>query len=143
MFFFYIDSLVNFESEGSLFDRIALQEYILVIAQAPKGGLRDKPGKNSDAYHTCYNLSGLSMCQHRVELDAFARSQFHRQFKPQGGKLVEWQRCCYSSMLGWTIDTKSQCVLGGDQNRVAITHPIFNVGFIKVKEMMDWSYSQS
>ncbi|KAJ5653121.1 hypothetical protein N7490_000124 [Penicillium lividum] len=28
------------------------------------GGLRDKPGKSPDAYHTCYVLSGLSAMQH-------------------------------------------------------------------------------
>ena len=41
-----------------------MQEYILLLAQAPNGGLRDKPGKGPDAYHTCYNLSGLSSAQH-------------------------------------------------------------------------------
>jgi protein farnesyltransferase subunit beta len=29
-----------------------------------KGGLRDKPGKPPDYYHTCYCLSGLSASQH-------------------------------------------------------------------------------
>lgn len=28
-----------------LFNRIALQEYILIAAQSSKGGLADKPGK--------------------------------------------------------------------------------------------------
>jgi protein farnesyltransferase subunit beta len=32
--------------------------------QALKGGLRDKPGKPPDFYHTCYCLSGLSVAQH-------------------------------------------------------------------------------
>jgi protein farnesyltransferase subunit beta len=30
----------------------------------PRGGLRDKPGKGADYYHTCYCLSGLSSAQH-------------------------------------------------------------------------------
>ena len=29
----------------------------------PRGGLRDKPGKPADYYHTCYCLSGLASCQ--------------------------------------------------------------------------------
>ena len=29
-----------------------------------RGGLRDKPGKIVDYYHTCYGLSGLSSAQH-------------------------------------------------------------------------------
>ncbi len=29
-----------------------------------RGGLRDKPGKSVDFYHTCYCLSGLASAQH-------------------------------------------------------------------------------
>lgn len=32
--------------------------------QTVKGGLRDKPGKQPDFYHTCYCLSGLAAAQH-------------------------------------------------------------------------------
>eukprot|EP00803_Ostreobium_quekettii_P001825 evm.model.scf_234.7 EVM.evm.TU.scf_234.7 scf_234:77935-79852(+) len=42
----------------------ALQFWILRSCQSKKGGLRDKPGKGADYYHTCYCLSGLSVCQH-------------------------------------------------------------------------------
>ena len=28
-----------------------------------EGGLRDKPGKSRDYYHSCYSLSGLSVAQ--------------------------------------------------------------------------------
>lgn len=51
-----------------VYDRRALQEYVLLAAQAPHGGLRDKPGKGADAYHTCYNLSGFSAAQHKFVL---------------------------------------------------------------------------
>lgn len=47
-----------------LFDQHKLQRYILLCAQEPSGGLRDKPSKPRDFYHTCYNLSGLSVSQH-------------------------------------------------------------------------------
>jgi len=47
-----------------LFDQYKLQRYILLCAQEPSGGLRDKPSKPRDFYHTCYNLSGLSVSQH-------------------------------------------------------------------------------
>ncbi|XP_024032781.1 protein farnesyltransferase subunit beta-like isoform X2 [Morus notabilis] len=46
-----------------LFDSLALQQYILLCSQVQDGGLRDKPGKSRDYYHTCYCLSGLSVCQ--------------------------------------------------------------------------------
>eukprot|EP00879_Flechtneria_rotunda_P024781 GHRR01026293.1.p1 GENE.GHRR01026293.1~~GHRR01026293.1.p1 ORF type:complete len:388 (+),score=182.41 GHRR01026293.1:162-1325(+) len=47
-----------------LFNTRALQCWILRACQQLKGGLRDKPGKSADYYHTCYCLSGLSMAQH-------------------------------------------------------------------------------
>eukprot|EP01104_Vermistella_antarctica_P005699 TRINITY_DN1622_c0_g3_i1.p1 TRINITY_DN1622_c0_g3~~TRINITY_DN1622_c0_g3_i1.p1 ORF type:complete len:462 (-),score=52.69 TRINITY_DN1622_c0_g3_i1:567-1826(-) len=47
-----------------LYDQFALQEYLLECAQEAGGGLRDKPGKSRDLYHTCYSLSGLSLAQH-------------------------------------------------------------------------------
>ncbi|CAK8533620.1 unnamed protein product [Lathyrus sativus] len=51
------------ESEP-LFHSMALQQYILLCSQEQDGGLRDKPGKRRDHYHSCYCLSGLSLCQY-------------------------------------------------------------------------------
>ena len=48
---------------GSGYDELALQRYILLAGQTLTGGLRDKPGKGPDLYHTCYCLSGLSVAQ--------------------------------------------------------------------------------
>lgn len=47
-----------------LLDQWSLQRYILVCCQGARGGLKDKPGKSPDFYHTCYCLSGLSVAQH-------------------------------------------------------------------------------
>eukprot|EP00658_Telonema_sp_P-2_P023120 TRINITY_DN19259_c0_g1_i1.p1 TRINITY_DN19259_c0_g1~~TRINITY_DN19259_c0_g1_i1.p1 ORF type:complete len:410 (+),score=84.37 TRINITY_DN19259_c0_g1_i1:224-1453(+) len=47
-----------------LFDQDGLQQYLLIAAQSEYGGLRDKPSKHPDYYHTCYGLSGLSVAQH-------------------------------------------------------------------------------
>ena len=49
---------------GLLFDTVALQRYVLVSCQMAMGGLRDKPGKHADLYHSCYCLSGLAVSQH-------------------------------------------------------------------------------
>ena len=46
-----------------LYNTAALRLWLLRCCQAPRGGLRDKPGKPVDYYHTCYCLSGLSLCQ--------------------------------------------------------------------------------
>ena len=48
-----------------MYDAQALQLWLLVACQEPRG-LRDKPGKRVDFYHTCYGLSGLALCQHHA-----------------------------------------------------------------------------
>jgi len=52
--------------EHWLFNTEALQHYLLICCQDHRGGLKDKPGKSSDFYHTCYGLSGLSVCQNFI-----------------------------------------------------------------------------
>ncbi|CAN1322096.1 Protein farnesyltransferase subunit beta [Linum perenne] len=66
-----------------LFNSTGLQQYILLCSQMleneerglrdkPRnegGGLRDKPPKGPDYYHTCYCLSGLSVCQYSWSKD--------------------------------------------------------------------------
>eukprot|EP00978_Attheya_sp_CCMP212_P034995 scaffold149980_cov52-Attheya_sp.AAC.2 len=59
-----MDEKAGSKRAGLLFDRTLLQRYILLCAQDVNGGLRDKPSKPRDFYHTCYNLSGLSIAQH-------------------------------------------------------------------------------
>ena len=46
------------------YNSLALQLWVLEACQGPRGGLRDKPGKPPDYYHTCYCLSGLASAQH-------------------------------------------------------------------------------
>ncbi|KAL0014299.1 hypothetical protein SO802_001368 [Lithocarpus litseifolius] len=53
----------------ALYHRWTLQQYILLCAQDMEGGLKDKPGKRRDFYHTCYSLSGLSLSQHSWSQD--------------------------------------------------------------------------
>ncbi|RYH29319.1 hypothetical protein EON65_08910 [archaeon] len=49
------------------FDQLALQRYILHCAQnTDNGGMRDKPSKSRDFYHSCYSLSGLSIAQRSI-----------------------------------------------------------------------------
>jgi protein farnesyltransferase subunit beta len=54
----------------NLWNRGALARYILSACQEKSpGGLKDKPGMHADAYHTCYNLAGLSAAQYRYVYD--------------------------------------------------------------------------
>ncbi|EEC43233.1 predicted protein, partial [Phaeodactylum tricornutum CCAP 1055/1] len=54
-----------------LFDQGMLQRYVLLCAQNVTGGLRDKPSARRDFYHSCYNISGLSVAQQVDSLPDF------------------------------------------------------------------------
>lgn len=117
---------------------MALQEYILVAAQQAAGaggGLRDKPGKRPDGYHTCNNLSGLSVAQHRVVHSPTALEENRSMFdttkglpavKPvsaDGGwaseeERQEVRRQVWSSALAWVEVQDEEVVVGGKPNRV-------------------------
>ncbi|KAI8901960.1 terpenoid cyclases/protein prenyltransferase alpha-alpha toroid [Globomyces pollinis-pini] len=90
-----------------LFDRTKLEQYILGCCQANRGimnvsnnlgGLRDKPGKSPDFYHTCYCLSGLSLCQNK--------------FTIKKGEI------CFEKM---------DSVILPESNTLRIIHPIYNI----------------
>lgn len=42
-----------------------LQAYVFLACQHPGGGMRDKPGKAADFYHSCYALSGVAATQYQ------------------------------------------------------------------------------
>mmetsp|Transcript_62178 Transcript_62178/g.181514 ORF Transcript_62178/g.181514 Transcript_62178/m.181514 type:complete len:421 (+) Transcript_62178:72-1334(+) len=44
-----------------------LQTYVFLACQHHGGGLRDKPGKSADFYHTCYSLSGVAASQYGLD----------------------------------------------------------------------------
>ena len=59
--------IVNF---FRLVDQVMIQQYVLLCGQDHKtGGMRDKPGKISDFYHSCYALAGLSLAQTKIGSD--------------------------------------------------------------------------
>ncbi|KAK9319107.1 terpenoid cyclases/protein prenyltransferase alpha-alpha toroid [Lipomyces orientalis] len=62
-------ALPGITAKDVLWSKADLQKYILFCCQSSRGGLRDKPGKSSDFYHSCYALSGLSEVQHRYSFN--------------------------------------------------------------------------
>ena len=50
-----------------LYNQLGLQGYTVLGCQTKSGGLKDKPFKHPDLYHTCYSLAGLSIAQHRSD----------------------------------------------------------------------------
>ncbi|CAO3670689.1 unnamed protein product [Umbelopsis ramanniana] len=115
-----------------LFDRDALQRYILICCQDERGGLADKPGVGPDYYHTCYCLSGLSTAQHHVYYDKAAAAKV-----AEAG--VEVSSGGISSLM-W-VATTDCTVLGDPDNLVAPTHPVHNITLTKARAMIHHFYA--
>ena len=98
------------------------------------GGLRDKPGKRPDLYHTCNNLSGLAIAQHHMVhqplLVEAARMRFDpskglpavKPTAPEGGWKSEEERQAvrreiWANALGWNQLGEAD-VVGGQANLV-------------------------
>ncbi|KAI9224079.1 terpenoid cyclases/protein prenyltransferase alpha-alpha toroid [Blastocladiella britannica] len=114
-------SIISRPSEA--WDRVALQEYLLIAAQHEnRGGMRDKPGKNSDAYHTCYALSGLSAAQHVFDVN----------FGPKG----------WGDVLFSTQDDAEVTVVGSMDNLLHSTDPIHNIRFDALDAAKEFFSSQ-
>lgn len=129
------DESVSWDSVGDadddLFDRQALATFVLAAAQAPHGGLRDKPGKRPDAYHTCYNLSGLAMAQQRIRRSASAAACAETVCR----RTDALQRACYAQSLGWAPTVPA----GADA--LQPTHPVFNLALGRVERLMAYMYT--
>ncbi|KAI8646937.1 terpenoid cyclases/protein prenyltransferase alpha-alpha toroid [Parasitella parasitica] len=113
----------HLNGEDYLFDREALQEYILICCQSEYGGLIDKPGKGADYYHTCYCLSGLSVAQHQLE--------FHHQNegKKTGPRSLMW------------TSKNEYVIVGNVNNLLAAAHPVHNITMRAARGIMQYFYA--
>ncbi|GME47222.1 protein farnesyltransferase subunit beta [Neofusicoccum parvum] len=77
---------------NGLWSREGMVRYILCACQGKNGGLKDKPGKPVDGYHSCYNLSGLSAGQYRYRYvpATAAASPEHGSFSPPLAAGFHW-----------------------------------------------------
>lgn len=115
-------SIVEAATTTGLWNRQALARYILACCQDKRGGLKDKPGKSPDAYHSCYNLAGLSAAQHKYTYDEDVN-------KGMGvgdlGAPFHWK-------------TEGECVVENDVwdngDVVRSVHPIFIIPYMAVYE---------
>jgi protein farnesyltransferase subunit beta len=114
-------SIVEAATTTNIWNRPALTRYILSGCQFKRGGLIDKPGKRADAYHTCYNLAGLSATQHTCTYEAETKTNLSGSnldapfyWKPRG---------LYEKGKVW-----------GENDLVGEIHPIFVVPFQAVDE---------
>ncbi|KAK9371351.1 terpenoid cyclases/protein prenyltransferase alpha-alpha toroid [Lipomyces kononenkoae] len=101
-------ALFGITKEEILWSKADLQKFILCCCQSPKGGLRDKPGKSSDFYHSCYVLSGLSEVQHRYSFS----------LKLPGAGSGEWS-------FMWTCELElPDVVMVDEKNMVGPINPV-------------------
>jgi prenyltransferase beta subunit len=149
----------------TLFDEYMLQRYILLCAQDVNGGLRDKPSKSRDFYHSCYNLSGLSVSQHNhytptvvvekkktkegqlppllvEDVVTNTRNDVGKGEEVMGG--IETTATTTTMMI--TRQKQSiNCKMFGDVkfNIVGKTDPVINIRVEYVKYMLSQEYSKS
>ncbi|KAF8553098.1 terpenoid cyclases/Protein prenyltransferase [Imleria badia] len=119
------------DDDDAVWDKAALQRYILCAAQHPAAGLRDKPPKAADAYHTLYCLAGLSTAQHNVNPLPARRAQ------------EPLRRASFADALAWTEEEGTSHILGGAVNRVNPTHPVFNLTITHTQGIMSHFYTQT
>ncbi|KAL9115066.1 MAG: hypothetical protein Q9227_000860 [Pyrenula ochraceoflavens] len=121
---------------GPLSSPSGLARYILSCAQQPGGGLRDKPGKPADSYHTNYALCGLS-----------AAGGMYQHFYVQPRNLAEK----FAPGLGWRVgpnvdvegDEGEERVWEGEEDEgrgvVGAVHPIYGVEHGAVERIRRWA----
>ncbi|PHH86383.1 hypothetical protein CDD83_10322 [Cordyceps sp. RAO-2017] len=118
---------LSVQGDGSLFNRHALIRYILCCGQdlSRRGGMRDKPSKYSDAYHTCYVLSGLSSAQHQW--------------------ILSRARADEAALDGdeWAVSAHAQAeeIFDGP-DRVCPTHPVYAIPQDRVEECQKYFASK-
>lgn len=94
----------------------ALQGYAIFCCQDEKsGGMKDKPMKRADTYHTMYASSGLSIIQHSSAYDHLHAPNSNKGEGFDGLKPSEKDK---------------EVLLGGiERNRVRRVHPVYNVRY--------------
>ncbi|KAG1734874.1 terpenoid cyclases/protein prenyltransferase alpha-alpha toroid [Suillus paluster] len=113
--------------DDSVWDRAALQRYILCAAQHPAGGLRDKPPKPADSYHTLYCLAGLSTAQHNIFLSSTRQDAIFRCWKtPPESTHEQLRQACFAHSLSWTEEEGTSRILGVQNNRMVIYCAFFH-----------------
>ncbi|KAK9379875.1 terpenoid cyclases/protein prenyltransferase alpha-alpha toroid [Kockiozyma suomiensis] len=105
-----------------LWSKADLQKYILCCCQSPRGGLRDKPGKSADFYHSCYVLSGLSVVQHRYRYVDGAREK----------TLSNWS-------LSWDYSAEDSAVVEVSvENQIGALNPVHVLPWGVAEKMHDF-----
>jgi len=112
-----------------LYSREGLTRYILTCCQDSQGGLRDKPGKYPDSYHTCYTLTGLSNVQnYHFNTDIAPPSSGHFP------AAFAWK---YAPRTSSTTQEQDRNVFK-EEDRLETVHPLFVIPHLAAENMRSW-----
>ncbi|PTU24265.1 hypothetical protein P175DRAFT_0505943 [Aspergillus ochraceoroseus IBT 24754] len=117
----------------NLYSREGLTRYILACCQSKNGGLRDKPGKHPDSYHTCYTLTGLSSVQYRhyhTDSSSISQGEFSSAFS--------WKYLPVFESDGQGSDIN----VFGENDRLMAFHPLFVIPHKAAERMRLWYESE-
>ncbi|KAJ2315068.1 CAAX farnesyltransferase (FTase) subunit beta [Coemansia sp. RSA 2611] len=118
-------------SDDYLYERVALQRYVLACCQEGRmGGLRDKPGKSADLYHTMYGLLGLSLSQHYMGVDPEAQIRDTTSIYSVPARMMQWD----------SVPVMSN-VLGAQSNMLKPVHPVYGVSLVPLAKCVKYFYS--
>jgi len=130
--------------DEALFDRLGLQQYIICAAQHDAGGLRDKPPKHPDSYHTLYSLAGLGAAQHHMYQPSETLTKLKESWKTQSDdQQNELHKIIYCEALAWTEEEGSSKYLYTAGDRINAPHPVLVLTTTHVKAIMDHFYHQA
>jgi len=130
---------VSNTSGDLLFNQKQLQKYILHCSQNVElGGLRDKPNKMRDFYHTCYSLSGMSIAQNTViRAPSDNVDQFPSPKNPSNLQLDDVDDILPEIDMFW----KGKQVYGDENNLLEPTSVVFNITLTKLKIAIEYYQS--
>ncbi|MCJ1476598.1 CAAX farnesyltransferase (FTase) subunit beta [Lambiella insularis] len=109
-----------------LYSREGIVRYILCCCQADGGGLRDKPSKRPDGYHSCYALAGLSSAQNRSQFNAGAET-----VSDPLGSAFAWSHEKDLQGRDKRDESKQICQ---SEDMVEPVHPIFVIPYAAVRQ---------
>ncbi|KAL9623735.1 MAG: hypothetical protein Q9160_001965 [Pyrenula sp. 1 TL-2023] len=122
------------QKEGWMVSREGIARWVLSCCQQPGGGLRDKPGKPGDSYHTLYTLAGLSATQHQHYY--LTPTTLHEKFTPG----MAWRSQPLNPVFA--AETEPYDVWGEDEERLRPLHPIFCCPREAAEGIRRWSEEQ-
>jgi hypothetical protein len=89
-----------------VFSPPSLISYILCTCQAFPGGIKDRPNSSPDAYHTCYSLAGMSICQNVGKYEYWKTTE--KKFKENPINIKNGDSFSFESFILENIKTEQE-----------------------------------